>query len=259
MATASSSSSVTNKPTLLLVQGSFQLPLVYETLIKGLEAEGYPTVHPQLPSCNPGDADFPTRTLADDSRAVTEALQSLIEKDGKYVVVIMHSYGGLVGSDAVPKELSYESRKQAGAPGGVIHLFYFAAFVLSPGQSVLKAFGESPNNDVRDDGTFTIKNGAEILYNDLPAEEAALWESRLIPQSYKVQETPLSRAAYEYIPSTYLICENDKAAPTNFQEIFARAANAEIDRCNAGHSPMLSQPAMLVKKITVLADKVTPK
>lgn len=146
---AAASSSVTNKPTLLLVQGSFQLPVVYEALIKGLQNEGYPTVHPQLPSCNPDGADFPTRTLADDSRAVTDALQSLIEKDGKYVIVLMHSYGGLVGSDAIPKELSYESRKQAGAPGGIIHLFYFSAFVLPPGQSVLKAFGESPNNNVR--------------------------------------------------------------------------------------------------------------
>lgn len=111
----------------------------------------------------------------------------------------------------------------------------------------------------QDDGTFTIKNGAQTLYNDLPADQAALWESRLIPQSYKVQETPLSRAAYEYIPSTYLICENDQAAPSNFQEMFAHSANAEIDRCNASHSPMLSQPDMLVKKIIALADKVTPK
>ncbi|KAL1877798.1 hypothetical protein Plec18167_004767 [Paecilomyces lecythidis] len=256
---ATASSSAINKPTLLLVQGSFQLPLVYEILIKGLEQEGYPTVHPKLPSCSPDDAGFATRTLADDSRAVTDALESLIEKDGKYVIVLMHSYGGLVGSDAVLENLSYENRKKAGAPGGVIHLFYFAAFVLPPGQSVLKAFGESPNNDVRDDGTFTIKNGAQTLYNDLPADQAALWESRLIPQSYKVQETPLSRAAYEYIPSTYLICENDQAAPSNFQEMFAHSANAEIDRCNASHSPMLSQPDMLVKKIIALAEKVTPK
>lgn len=150
MATASSSSSsAINKPTLLLVQGSFQLPLVYETLIKGLEQEGYPTVHPKLPSCSPDGAGFATRTLTDDSRAVTDALESLIEKDRKYVIVLMHSYGGLVGSDAVLENLSYENRKKAGARGGVIHLFYFAAFVLPPGQSVLKAFGESPNNDVR--------------------------------------------------------------------------------------------------------------
>ncbi|GAD96271.1 hypothetical protein ANI_1_2066104 [Paecilomyces variotii No. 5] len=255
---ATASSSATNKPTLLLVQGSFQLPLVYEALTKGLEQKGYPIVHPKLPSCSPNDADFATRTLADDSHAVTTALQSLVQKDGKYVIVLMHSYGGLVGSDAVFENLSYEKRKKAGAPGGVIHLFYFCAFVLPPGQSVLKAFGESPNNDVRDDGTFTIKNGAQTLYNDLSPEEAALWESRLIPQSYKVQETPLSHAAYNYIPSTYLICENDHAAPSNFQEMFAQTANAEIDRCDASHSPMLSQPAMLVEKISALADRVTP-
>ncbi|PWY95830.1 hypothetical protein BO94DRAFT_530561 [Aspergillus sclerotioniger CBS 115572] len=107
------------------------------------------------------------------------------------------------------------------------------------------------------DGRFSIKNGAKTLYNDLTAEEAALWESRLIPQSYLVQTTCVTRAAYEYIPSTYLVCENDQAAPPQYQEMFAALAKAEVDRCSAGHSPMLSQPAMLVEKIAAVADRAS--
>jgi hypothetical protein len=61
----------------------------------------------------------------------------------------MHSYGGLVGSNAISKELSFAYRKQAGLLGGVIHLHYIAAFVLDVGQTVLGTFGESPNNDVK--------------------------------------------------------------------------------------------------------------
>jgi hypothetical protein len=64
----------------------------------------------------------------------------------------MHSYGELVGSNAITKELSFSHRKAAGLPGRVANLFYFAAFVLGEGQSVLETFEELLNNDVRVSG-----------------------------------------------------------------------------------------------------------
>ncbi|KAL8749637.1 MAG: hypothetical protein Q9184_006729, partial [Pyrenodesmia sp. 2 TL-2023] len=100
------------------------------------------------------------------------------------------------------------------------------------------------------DGRSYMLHGAEKLYNDLPADEAGLWESRLVAQSYKVQETQLTRAAWKYIPSTYLITENDQAVPPQYQEAFAKQAGATVERCSSGHSPQLSQPEMLVQKIT---------
>ncbi|KAL2843239.1 hypothetical protein BJX68DRAFT_270248 [Aspergillus pseudodeflectus] len=112
------------------------------------------------------------------------------------IVVVMHSYGGIVGSEAIPQCLSYTARQARGEKGGVIHLFYYTASLLEKRKSVLETFGESPNNDVGEDGRFTIKNGARTFYSDLSDAEAKLWESRLIPQSYKVQTTPVTRAAY---------------------------------------------------------------
>ncbi|PYI35280.1 hypothetical protein BP00DRAFT_334476, partial [Aspergillus indologenus CBS 114.80] len=47
--------------------------------------------------------------------------------------------------------------------------------------------------------------------------------------------------------STYLVCEEDQAVPSTSQKEFAGLARAEVDRCSAGHSPMLSQPAKLKK------------
>ena len=137
-------------PTVLLVQGSFQIPEVYDKLVRGLVAQGYPTIHPELPSCsNTDSADFPQLSLVDDALAIRTELTRLIEHEGKTVVVVMHSYGGLVGSEAITEEVSYAKRQDRGLPGGVVHLFLYAAFLLSEGQSVLSAFGESPNNDVR--------------------------------------------------------------------------------------------------------------
>ncbi|CAG8949919.1 hypothetical protein HYFRA_00004249 [Hymenoscyphus fraxineus] len=264
MAAAIEDHSVGVKATIVLVQGSFQTPLVYEPLVKQLQSLGYPTVHPSLPSCtNVEENSFPSITLIDDALAIRLELIRQIEYGGKTVVVVMHSYGGLVGSEAIPEELAYSHRKTQGLPGGVIHLYYFSAFVLPPGKSVLSAFGESPNNDVKPDGRFGILNGASILYNDLPESEAQLWESRLILQSYNVQKTELTRGAYKYIPSTYLVCENDQAAPTQYQEMFASSAGAQVERCSAGHSAMLSQTEMLANKISAAVEmameKETPK
>jgi len=253
-------SSIKEKATILLVQGSFQTPLVYEPLCNRLKSLGYPTVQPPLPSCsNVEDPAFPSINLIDDALAVRLELTKLIEYGNKTVVVVMHSYGGLVGSEAIPEELTYTNRKARGQAGGVIHLYYFSAFLLPVGQSVLEAFGESPNNDVKADGRFSILNGASTLYNDLPDSDAKLWESRLIPQSYKVQTTKLTRAAYTYIPSTYLICENDQAAPTQYQEMFAGTANAAVERCSSGHSAMLSQTDMLADKIAAAVERAVNK
>lgn len=266
-----------SKPTIVFVQGSFQVPLVYQKLVKGLESSGYSVVCPTLPSCTGSDApDFPTRTLIDDALNVRRELIRLVEYESKKVVVVMHSYGGLVGSEAVSEDLSYRWRRSQNQSGGVVHLFYYGAFILSKGQSVMSAFGESPNNDLRvstapstsrkyantgfllqPNGRFTMLNAGKTIYNDLPEPEAALWESRIILQSYKVQLTKLTREAYRYVPSTYLICDNDQAAPPQFQQNFAELANSKIEHCSSGHSPHLSQPAMLVNKIVKMIETVT--
>ena len=137
-------------PTIVLVQGSFQIPQVYTQLVQGLVARGYPTIHPQLPTCSNTDgANFPQLSLVDDALAIRTELTRQIEDEGKTVVVIMHSYGGLVGSEAITEELGYAKRRAQSLPGGVIHLFFYSAFLLDEGQSILSAFGESPNNDVR--------------------------------------------------------------------------------------------------------------
>ncbi|KAL6715534.1 hypothetical protein ACLMJK_006495 [Lecanora helva] len=244
--------------TILLVQGSFQVPQVYEKLVRGLETCGYLIVQPRLPSCSATESpDFPQRSLLDDAMAVRSELSRLIDREGRSVIVVMHSYGGLVGSEAITEELTVSQRKAQSLQGGVSYLFFYSAFLLDEGQSVLSAFGESPNNDVKPDGRFFLKDGAQKLYNDLPPSEASYWESRLIAESYKVQTTVLTHAAWRYVPSTYLICENDQAVPVPFQEMFATKANARVDKCSSGHSPHLSQPEMLVQKIHRATQEVT--
>lgn len=139
-----------------------------------------------------------------------------------------------------------------------VHLFYFAAFILSEGQSVLGVFGESPNNDIKPNGRFTIKNSAEILYNDLPPAEAQYWESKIIDQSYAVQEYKMTNEAYRFVPSTYVVCENDRGPPPQYQEMFGATAGSRILKMSSGHSPMLSQTAELAQIIDSVARSSIP-
>jgi hypothetical protein len=135
---------------IVIVQGSFHMPQAYQKLTDSLKRQGYATFQPELPSCsNTNDRDFPSKTLHDDSAVVKSVIERLVNDEGKNIFLIMHSYGGLVGSNAVSKDLSFAYRKSAGLLGGVVQLFYIAAFVLDEGQTVLGTFGESPNSDVK--------------------------------------------------------------------------------------------------------------
>jgi pimeloyl-ACP methyl ester carboxylesterase len=182
------------KPTIVVLQGSCQTSAVYQKLKDGLEGKGYSVFCPALPSCIGTESpDFPKVTLSDDAASVLKVLVPLIERESKLVVVVMHSYGGLVGSEAVTEDLSFFWRRQQGLEGGVIHLYYFTAFVLPKGASVLGTFGESPNSELSVSTTrptahqyimliwelwhramvaSKIRNASKINYSDLPEAEA---------------------------------------------------------------------------------------
>ncbi|KAJ5925485.1 alpha/beta-hydrolase [Penicillium verhagenii] len=65
----------------------------------------------------------------------SSALQELADQ-GRHIVVVNHSYGGLVGAGAV-EGLGFTQRAQAGLPGGVIQVVWMAAFVAPKGTSAV--------------------------------------------------------------------------------------------------------------------------
>lgn len=93
------------------------------------EAVTYPSV----------GAEPATLGLQDDAQALHDALDGLINQ-AKDVVLVVHSYGGLVGSSAA-KGLGQKQRAEEGKAGGIIMLVYLAAFVLPMGNSILDALG----------------------------------------------------------------------------------------------------------------------
>ena len=127
------------KPTILILPGAWLPSSTYDDFIAHLQKSSFPTRYAPYPSLNPSDP-----TLADaaaNSQHVREkSVLPLVEDEGKEVVVLMHSYGGVPGSAAV-KGLGRSARAKDGKKGGVIGLIHVSGFVLAHGISVTDGTG----------------------------------------------------------------------------------------------------------------------
>ncbi len=127
------------KPTILLLLGAWFHPSTYNTFLSHLQKLSFPTAYAPYPSLDPSDPS--TADAAHDTEVVLkDSLLPLIEDDGKDVVLIMHSYGGVPGSSAA-RGLSKAQRSKDGKKGGVVGLIYVSGFVLPGGASVADGQG----------------------------------------------------------------------------------------------------------------------
>jgi len=116
--------------------------------------------------------------------------------------------------------------------------------MLEPGQSLLGLRGgvEPEWWLTSEDGrTYLPGDPEHVFYNDCTPEVAARAAARLVPQRKAVFAQELRAAAWQRVPSTYVVCERDNAIPPAVQERMAAHAGT-ISRIDAGHSPFLSRP-----------------
>ena len=69
----------------------------------------------------------------------------------------------------------------------------------------------------------------------------ALANARLTRQSVAAIATPQSAAAWKTVPSTYVVCDRDRAVPPPAREAMA-ARTGTVHRLPSSHSPFLSRP-----------------
>ena len=130
-----------NKPIVLFVPGAWFGRSTYDRFLNLIQEAGYQTVFVSYPSLSPIDPF--TADCAADSRSVREkVLLPLIEAQGKDVVLVMHSYGGIPGSVAA-HGLSKLQRTNEGKEGGVLGLVFISGFVVGEGASVADGQGGS--------------------------------------------------------------------------------------------------------------------
>lgn len=121
----------TEKPTILLIPGAWHKASSFEPVAAILRSQGYHVETTTLLS-----AGGPTSaTVADDAEDIRQKNLNDLVAQGKEVVVVMHSYGGIPGTESV-KGLARKDRAARNEKGGVIALVYIAAFLIPAGQSV---------------------------------------------------------------------------------------------------------------------------
>ncbi|ESZ98344.1 hypothetical protein SBOR_1222 [Sclerotinia borealis F-4128] len=252
---------MTSKPTILFIHGSWHSPAHFRPVRDLFEAEGYPTECPRLPTFNSKPAP-PVVSLIDDVQVVQNLLKKLVEEQEKEVLVVVHSYGGIVGSEAVLASFGRESRAKEGTgkKGGVLHLLYMCAFVVPVGASLSSALGGglSPFVKVEENGLSTINSPDQICYNDLTLEQQKHWVEELGTAPTIVHMTSVTHAAHLHYPVTYLYCEEDQAMPLEIQERMVKEVGVEfqIKRCSAGHSPYLSQPETVLRVVEEIVEVI---
>jgi hypothetical protein len=77
-----------------------------------------------------------------DAKKLTNEISALVEQ-GKEIVMVMHSFGGLPGSEACKGNIK-SVRQREGKKGGVIACVYLCAFMLPTGYSLMDAVMSDP-------------------------------------------------------------------------------------------------------------------
>jgi Alpha/beta hydrolase family len=126
------------KPTILVIPGSFTKPHFYDGMAAALRDSGYEVfVYAHLSSRR----SLPEKgaTMQEDA-AYFRGIIEMLANDGKDVVAVTHSYGGVVGSEAAKGVIKSEREKE-GKPGGLVRIVYVTSVVPAVGNSLLDQGG----------------------------------------------------------------------------------------------------------------------
>ncbi|KAK5944361.1 hypothetical protein PMZ80_003642 [Knufia obscura] len=221
---------VKNNTAIILVPGSFTPPEFYSAVSRQLITNGFDNVSQcqLLSACPKHDQKRPTAKLEDDALYIREVIWAYLTQ-GKDVVLVMNSYGGLPGTEAI-KDLPSRSSLAAEMvtdvrKGAVVGMIYLSSFLPYPGDSLRSMMG---------DNLFEpLKSGAPGQYMELPGEsgpgifsdwtaegkeeEVKYWFERMITHSSdsfdgKVTHDLWKEGAFDG-KAMYIVGENDMVVP----------------------------------------------
>jgi pimeloyl-ACP methyl ester carboxylesterase len=237
--------------TVVLVHGAWHGAWCWSRVVDGLRERGVDALAIDLPGH--GESVEPLADLYTDAAALRAVLDSL---DGP-AVACGHSYGGAVVSLGA-----------AGHPA-VRHVVFLAALMLDAGESVSRSIPEPPEGPsgppsevggamrFSDDGTVvTIDPDAApgVFFADCDAADVEWALARLGPQPAASFQQTIDVAAWRSVPSTYVVCADDRAIAPWMQHAFAQRATETVV-FPTSHSPFLSRPDLLVELLEDLARR----
>jgi pimeloyl-ACP methyl ester carboxylesterase len=219
-----------NKPTIVLVHGSWMDGSCWEGVYKILTKDGYTVSVVQNP----------TISLAGD----VAATKLIIAAQNGPVILVGHSYGGVVITEA-------------GNDPKVAGLVYVAAFVPDEGES-LSTLTANPPPDAPvppilppQDG-FLFLDKAKFpaaLAADVHAEKAAFMADSQVPYGIDSFSSTISGPAWKTKPSWYLVATDDKMIAPPAQRVMAERAGSTVVEVAGSHLIYVSQPSAVAALI----------
>jgi len=202
-----------------------------------------------LPSC--GEAEFggiesgtTDGGLVEDAAALRRALDGVDPDAG--AIVVGHSYGGTVIAEA-------------GHHPAVRHIVLVSSYLPAVGQAQAGIMsGESDPVTIADrgDGTLGVIGydadsfGARFLQDADTATQRAAWE-RVTAQSAAAFVTPTTRAGWQGVDSTAIVCTDDRSTSVALQREHAARATRSVE-LPTGHHPFITRPDLVVEQLTAL-------
>ncbi|GAQ52913.1 alpha/beta fold hydrolase [Streptomyces acidiscabies] len=218
------------KPTVVLVHGAFADASGWNAVASRLIRAGHPVVAPPNP----------LRGVASDSAYLAALLATL----GGPLVLVAHSYGGMVVTNAA-----------TGNPN-VKALVYVNAFVPEQGETLLGLQTAYPGSRLTEaaldfrpygeglvDGYIKKELFHDVFAGDLPRATTELMWAGQRPADTRALGEPSGAPAWRTVPSWYLVGRADQVLPPAAQRFMARRAGAHTFEVDASHVAMIARPA----------------
>jgi pimeloyl-ACP methyl ester carboxylesterase len=214
-----------DKPvSIVLVHGAFVDASGWQPVFDILTADGYEVLVVQNP----------TITLTGD----VEAANRVIDAASKPVVLVGHSYGGMVITEA-------------GNNPKVQSLVYIAAYAPEAKETVA-SISEQPIPPGESGAPLLPPKDGYLLVDPVkfPKAFAADVDPKLtgfmavaqVPWGLEAVTTPIAKPAWKSKPSHYLLTQKDGMIPPSYQRGFSKRSGATTVEIDSSHAVMLSHP-----------------
>ncbi|MFB7504518.1 alpha/beta fold hydrolase [Streptomyces broussonetiae] len=243
------------KPTIVLVHGAWADASSWNAVIARLQQTGYTVYAPPNP----------LRGVSYDA----ETLASFVKTVPGPVVLVGHSYGGMVITNAAAKSANVKA------------LVYDDAYIPDEGETVFQINAAQPGSCVTaEPSTFLnlvpypagpsgdvdaylkwAPNGAykgfqDCFANGVPAAKARLLAAGQRPFAVSAGSEPSGAPAWRTLPSWAVVGTADHVIPPAEQRAMAERAHARTTEVAAGHLSLVTRPDVVTRVITEAAEAV---